>query len=600
MIDVITRAFRFLSPKEKVSLLIFLSSRAIVTVFDLLGILGIGLMSASIGLFLSEGSDPDRVFEFGTLVVPAISSKSITFFSLMILGLFIAKAALSMLLTHSLAHFLAKIEARSARVIVEKAFGVGLEASRIHSKDEVMFALQYGSPSAFGTVMNSLGVLVAEGFLFVMVFLTFVFVDPLTALFALAYFSLIALIIQLLVGRIMESTSRRIATSSVDSTSALGDLWEVSREAEVLGVEKNFFRRIYNSRLKVAGKSATQTVLSNSPRYVVETSLLIAVALFALSQAQKGDLASSAVTLGVFLTGGLRLTASLLPLQSAMIAIKQSAASARAALKIMEARPRVDSNNQPKAVSEHPVGALAIEMQNITFGFAAGQDSVLRDLTLSVRAGDQVALIGASGSGKSTIAEIILGLLEPQSGSVQLSGMSPQSIREIRPGIVSYVPQKPGVVSGTIVDNIALGVEPEDIDPERLEASIYQAHLRGLIQSLPLGMNTNIGKNKDELSGGQLQRIGLARALYTQPKLLIMDEATSALDAESEFEISKAINEMRGRTTVVLIAHRLNTVQHSDEVFYIEGGKVAASGKFQALLASNSSVRRLAELMGVQ
>jgi ABC-type multidrug transport system fused ATPase/permease subunit len=156
------------------------------------------------------------------------------------------------------------------------------------------------------------------------------------------------------------------------------------------------------------------------------------------------------------------------------------------------------------------------------------------------------------------------------------------------------------MVSGSIVENIALGVDKENADPVRLQKAIEDSHLSELIGSLPEGINTDLGKRKDELSGGQLQRIGLARALYTQPSLLVMDEATSALDADSENEINKALDEMRGKVTVILIAHRLNTVQRSDVVFLVEEGSVTASGTFPELLRTNKTVQNLADLMSIQ
>jgi ABC-type multidrug transport system fused ATPase/permease subunit len=156
------------------------------------------------------------------------------------------------------------------------------------------------------------------------------------------------------------------------------------------------------------------------------------------------------------------------------------------------------------------------------------------------------------------------------------------------------------MVSGTIAENIALGIDSKDVDKELLDKAISLAHLKDLVESLPNGVDTNLGKRKDELSGGQLQRIGLARALYAQPRLLIMDEATSALDAESEDEINKALDEMRGQVTVILIAHRLNTVQRSDIVFLMEEGKVTASSTFPELLKTNEKVQSLAKLMAIE
>ena len=218
---------------------------------------------------------------------------------------------------------------------------------------------------------------------------------------------------------------------------------------------------------------------------------------------------------------------------------------------------------------------------------------------MEIPAGSQVALIGRSGAGKSTIADVMCGLLPPSRGEVKLSvGMIHDADRPRQS--VSYVPQKPGLVSGTIANNVALGVPDNEIDSAKVRECLSRAHLMQVIDALPDGIDSDLGKLQDSLSGGQAQRLGLARALYTNPGLLVMDEATSALDAESESEIAKALEELRGSVTVVLIAHRLNTIQHADQVFLIEEGSVIDQGKFTDLVKRNRSVERLVELMEIK
>jgi ATP-binding cassette subfamily C protein len=236
----------------------------------------------------------------------------------------------------------------------------------------------------------------------------------------------------------------------------------------------------------------------------------------------------------------------------------------------------------------------------VTYRYPDAQVPAVEDLKFQVAPGQQVALIGPSGSGKSTIADLLLGLLNPSQGRVLIDGQSPEEVSKRNPGILGYVPQSPGMVRGSIAANIALGVAPEDIAPDRLTEAVNKAHLAELVESLPNGLDTDIGKRRNEFSGGQIQRIGLARALYSRPKLLVLDEATSALDAKSEDIINSALDQMRGDVTVVLIAHRLNTVQRSDVVFLIEQGRVSASGTFQQLVAGNKTVEHLAQLMSVK
>jgi ATP-binding cassette subfamily C protein len=589
-----------MKPRERAKFFIFLSFRAIVALLDLIGILAIGFLATSMALIITSGTQDKQAIQIGMIEIPAVTFDTLPIIAALILLLFITKAVLSILLTRQLAYFLARIEARSSRVIAKNAFGQGLEGSRLNSREEINFVVQNGSPSAFQNVMNSVGTLAAEGFLFALVITAFAVVNPAVAAGAIVYFGLIGLVIQVIFGKMMERTGVRLADATVEANSGLSDLGEVQREAEILGRQSFFFDKIYSSRLKAAGSYATQFVLSGMPRYIVETALIIAIAVFIIVQAYSGDIAASAATIGIFLSGGLRLTSSLLPLQSALLIIKQAIPPANRALDLLEIQEpaqELDSGNQPASVLGAP---LSVEIEEVSFAYQGSKSETLSQIDLSIPAGSQVAFIGVSGAGKSTLADLILGLLVPTNGRVFVQGDNPTSLIRINPGLLGYVPQKPGLVSGTIEQNIALGLDESEIDTNNIKRAVEDSHLAEFIGNLPEGIKTNIGKRKDELSGGQIQRIGLARALYTQPKLLVMDEATSALYAESENEINKALDDMRGKVTVILIAHRLNTIQRSDKVFLIEEGRITDSGSFQHLAEKNEVVRNLAALMAIE
>ena len=599
MLDVVKRSLDFMSSRERVIFFSFLSLRAIVALLDLVGILAIGFLATSMALFVTQGSDPSRSIEIGSLEIPAINLEGLPLVASLILVLFSAKAVFSVLLTRRLAHFLARIEAKAARVIAQKAFGKGLEGARLNSREEILYAVQVGSPSAFNNVMNSLGTITAEGFLFALVLSAFTLVNPAVALGAILYFGVIVFLIQFFLGRVMHKTGLKLAESTVEANSGLSDLSEVIRESAILGKQNFFIDRIYDSRLKTAGSAATQFVLSGLPRYIVETSLIIAIAVFIILQTFSGDIAGSAATIGIFLSGGLRLTSSLLPLQGALLIIKQAVPPAVRALDLLDLTQDLKLSQVSHVGSRNSDNPLDVSIKNLSFSYQGSKTEVIRTVSLEIPKGSQAAFIGASGSGKSTLADLILGLLNPTSGEVTVGGISPVDLINNQPGLLGYVPQKPGMISGTIAQNIAMGVAVADIDEAKLNSAVSDAHLGSLIESLTNGLNTDIGKRKDELSGGQLQRIGLARALYSMPKLLVMDEATSALDAESENEINKALNEMRGKVTVILIAHRLNTIQRSDNVFLLDTGAIVASGSFPDLLRTNETVKNLASLMSI-
>jgi ATP-binding cassette, subfamily B, bacterial PglK len=596
VLTIIRQSITFLTKRERLKYFLFLSMRGLLALLDLVGVLGIGVLSASIGLFVTQGSDPGRTLELGSISVPAVSYASLGVFSAAILAVFVTKAGLSLVLTKQLALLLARVESRAAKEIASRVFSDGVRAKEQKSRDELLFAIQIGSANAFGITLNAVGVLVAEGLLFALVLVTFAVFDPLSALAAIAYFGLISLVTQSLLGRVMNRTSQTIATGQVQATTAINDLWEVAKEAEVLGRKSYFFDRLFKAKIGISGKLATQTVLSSSPRHILETALLIAIALFALTQVQKADIVSSAVVIGVFLSGGLRLTASLLPLQGAFLMIRQAGPAAERALEILRAQTPVKRKSVADSTSFSPEKALEVNVKDVSFTYSGNTRPALIDISLSITAGSQVAFIGPSGAGKSSLGELILGLLTPDVGSVRVSGLPPYELRTSMPGIISFVPQIPRMVSGTIFDNVTLGIPRSEVNVEQVNMAIQAANLAEVIQQLPEGLETNLGSRHDALSGGQLQRIGLARALYSEPKLLVLDEATSSLDADSENKINQALIGLRGRTTVILIAHRLNTIQHSDQIFLLENGRVSTSGTFQEVLKASGTLKRLVNL----
>ena len=218
---------------------------------------------------------------------------------------------------------------------------------------------------------------------------------------------------------------------------------------------------------------------------------------------------------------------------------------------------------------------------------------------LEIATGSINAIVGPSGAGKSTLIDVMLGILEPQSGSVTISGTPPSSAIQKWPGAIAYVPQNAWINEASIAENIALGVPKKEINRARVLEVLDSAMLLELVESLPDNIDTLIGERGVGLSGGQLQRLGIARALYLNPKLIVFDEATSALDGVTENEISKAFSNMRESATVIIIAHRLSTIQGVDKLIYLEDGEVKASGTFDEVRKAVPEFHKQAGLMGL-
>jgi ATP-binding cassette, subfamily B, bacterial PglK len=605
MLQAVKASLSFLTRSEKTKLFSLIFFRALLALLDLAGILAIGFLVTSTAVALTSGAQTPKSLQFAGLEIPTVNSGTLPLVSAAVLSLFLVKAFLSIILTKKAAFFVARIEARAAKRIAEISFGGDLGDARKRSREEMMFAIQAGSPAAFNVLLNSINTFITESTLFIVVLAGFFFVDPIATLAAVVYFGLVVGVMQIFIGSMMSRAGEVNAQKSVQASTAISNLVAVFRELLVLGNRKKYINDIYQAKIASAESSATQYYLSGMPRYIIEAALLVGIALFVLSQALSGDIVRSAGTIGIFLSGGFRLTAALLPLQNALLTIKSIIPSAKTAHEILALNPELslDSERNSVEIESDSKGnglvPIGVEFKNVSYSYPNSKDTAVKNLNFSFQPGSQVALMGPSGAGKSTIADLVCGVIKPTTGEINLVEFDTNQKRKITRGSVSYVPQKPGLVSGTIADNVALGVESEEIDRMLVMQSLELSHLGTLIDELPAGIDTPLGKLQDGLSGGQIQRLGLARALYSRPGLLVMDEATSALDAESEFEIQKALTDMRGAVTVILIAHRLNTIQHADTVLLVEDGEVTDSGTFKDLQTRNQQVDRLVNLMKI-
>lgn len=250
-----------------------------------------------------------------------------------------------------------------------------------------------------------------------------------------------------------------------------------------------------------------------------------------------------------------------------------------------------------KVCSKVPV-ANSVSAINCRFSYSDKKVGFkIADISIDLPAGKISALIGPSGSGKTTLGLLLTGLLQPVAGQVVIDGLEARKYVADHPGRVAYLPQKPQVVSGTLAHNIALGVPDTSLDRVKLVSLIEDCQLSDLVSGFPNGLDEEI--SEFNLSVGQIQRIGLARALYTSPTFLLLDEPTSALDADTEDAISLTLGHLNGICTVLVIAHRLATISNLDNIFLIEDGKVTANGSFGFLKKTSRLVERQAELLGM-
>jgi ATP-binding cassette, subfamily B, bacterial PglK len=596
------KSLSFLSLRQRIHYFTLVSIRALASLLDILGIALIGLLAGvAANSFNSSKSLVLLGFSF-----PQFDQKSIILLVLCVLGIFALKAVIAISLAKAIAVFLAKVESEQSSVISRFLFTGSLMNFQRFNKSEITWAVMSSSSIAFSGLLTSLSILISEGTLLILVTLTFFVIDPVATIFVIVYFGIVIGIIQFAIGRALKKAGSDATLGSMQSMSVLNDVAAAFREIAVLNKSDFFINEFKLARFKLASSSGSATFLNGMPRYVVETALMLGVVIFVGFQFATGQLASGFVIVGVFLTGGVKIMASLLPLQGAVSSMKIQVEQSQLALELLseatqkkvertQTNPVIGPIEVPEERSTN--SGLEIKLEKVNFSYSQESEAALKDINLHVQSGQHIALIGPSGAGKTTLVDLILGLLKPTSGKITIKGVGDPSESMIKQGLVSYVPQRPGIIAGSIAENIALGVKPEEINHDQLQKCLRQAHLHDFVDALPEGVNTSVGSQANALSGGQIQRLGLARALYTSPRLLVLDEATSALDAISEAKISESLSNLGSEVTVIVIAHRLSTVQHSDNVFVIENGQISGSGSFSHLRKTVPMVAEYVKLM---
>ena len=600
MLDKIRTALNLLDSHNRHAVIAYAVARALLGVLDLFGILLMGLLLAQTTSVLTSQNSESEINS--PIDLPILNELTISQLALAALAAFIAKSILSTIFMKLMVNSLARAEFK----IATKLFGNSLSGKNQlllqRSKSDSVFSLTYSAGYGITDLLTVSVTIFSEAFLLLAITVAFAIVDLKITIIIAIYFLGIALLIQAVVGKQFQKAGTQYANSAVASSLLIENTVDAYREIVTLKKQNYFINKFNSPREKMAGSTATVQFLYALPRYIVESALMIGAVGLAAISVQSGEPVEAAQTLGIFLTGGLRIMASMLPLQNALGASRQLAARAEKFFDFAEALEEEilfdDSGYGMTKETELKSTSVGVKLSGVSFTYPNSTVAALSDINLVIEPGQLVAFIGPSGAGKSTLADLIIGINECSLGNIEYFSDETLSIHESSFQF-GYVPQSPGLVAGTIRENIALGVPIEDINKVALEKSITQSHLTDVIESLEFGIDTDLGSQSNSLSGGQLQRIGLARSLYVKPNLLVLDEATSSLDAESEAAVSSSLNELRGVCTIAVIAHRLTTVQNADMVFVVEQGRITAQGTFSDLVKTNDLVARYVELSEV-
>jgi len=365
--------------------------------------------------------------------------------------------------------------------------------------------------------------------------------------------------------------------------------------------QQKFLEDFVSTRQVATQAQGKATWLQQVPKASAEVGLVIGGAGLIGLQAWQSDAATGLSTLLVFLAAASRLTPSLLRIQTSFLSYRNSSGGAEITLRTMAALETADTEpiEIAEGASRSEYNSLEVEVSNLSFKYPDGNDEVLSNISLKIHPGSFVALAGSSGSGKTTLADILIGIYAGSTGSVRFNGTPNREWVKANPGGIGYVPQSPYILGGDFITNIALGIPEAEVDLKRIDEVIAKAQLTELVRSMPDGLHTDLSNFGSRLSGGEKQRLALARALYTSPSLLIIDEGTSALDGRTEFEVTRAILGLRNTLTIIVIAHRLASIKEADKIFLLDKGHLIASGDFKTLRENSKEFQEQVSYMNL-
>jgi ABC-type multidrug transport system fused ATPase/permease subunit len=599
----VKRILSILNKRDFAKLVMLTMAQIINSFLDLLAILLIGVVTAT--TFLSaQGKSPsfpsivENLFRITGLSESGFN-KQIGMIAAIAGLLLVAKSILSALITKRQFLFLGLRSAQFGVNLYRKILSQDYNKLSQITPSDVQFSVMRGTNSLFMGVIGSLSVIVNEIVFLLVMFSGLATVDLSLTIIALLYFSVLAFLLSKKFGVQIQSKSKRASKQNVGSESKVSEVISLIREVKLRGTTSKFVKDFEVSRMDNARISASIQFIPIVIKYWMEIALVLGALLLAGYQFVLFTAEEVVPTLVVFLTAATRVTPSILRIQNAYLTTRSSLGTGSIALDFIN---RFDSKDEKlgflgNVVSINQEEDTFIVVKNIEFSYE--NRAVIEDFSLSINKGDFVAIVGPTGSGKSTILNLIMGQLIPSAGTVRIEGMQAAEYASKFSGDIGFVSQEPVFFDTSIRENLLLGLKKENVNEDDLWRALEIAQVSQFVSELPDKLLTDVGSRGSKLSMGQRQRLSIARALLTRPKILLLDEATSALDAVTEHAISQALSRVKSDTTIIVVAHRLSTIRQAKTVAYLAEGRLICKGSFEEVRKRVADFDRAAEISGL-
>lgn len=607
-------ALALISRRDRRILILLIGIQAALSLLDLVAIAMLGIVVA-----LSASSLTGETPTFVATVLDRVelaNTEPLTLSLVLALtagALLVLKSIISYLLTRRTLRFLANRQAMVSGELAAHLLARPLLFIQRRSSQETAYALTSGVNATILGVLGNAVMIASELTLVVVLIAGLAAVDLIVTVFTIVFFVLIGLLLHKILANWAGSLGAKGAQVEVASYASVQEVIRTYREVSVVGRRSMYVDRFRGLRWQAASVQADLQIMSQVSKYVFEIALVFGGGLLAISQLLTRDAAAALAVIAVFLAAASRMMPSLLRMQASSLNIRSSAGTAEFTLALAKELEEEKSEG-PKTIildfetrrrvemglrEGHFEFVANVRLEQVELSYPNASVPAISGITLNVNPGTSLALVGSTGAGKSTLADLILGVLVPEAGAVTISGQEPSVAICQSPGAIAYVPQDISLVNGTIRDNVALGLPQDLVLDDRIWEALERAQLADFLSEQRDGLDTVVGEHGMRLSGGQRQRLGLSRAFYTRPKLIVLDEATSALDAETEQAVSQTLVDLEGDVTLIVIAHRLATIRHCDQVAYLDRGCITAIGTFAEVREQAPDFDHQAQLHGL-
>ena len=599
----IKKVLLLLDRKDRFKLFLVLIINTFLAFLDLFGVALIGITSAILIRGLQGLAAGDQVTSFLELLnLDGLPQRSL----LVLLGslaifFFILKTILSVYFLRRTLRYMSIRNAQISSSLVSKMLNRPVEKIFSKSIQHQIYNVTGGVERLVGGAVTSLVVIASDLVLLLVILIGLMLVDPVTSIGTFFVFTGIGFLLYFLLHKRVAILNSKFAYESIYFSQKVSEGINSFRDLFIKGGREFYVNEIRKTKMRLAGYDAEIKFLPNISKYTIEISVILGIAVVAGIQFYLFDSNRAIAVISVFLAASSRIAPAIIRLQHNVILVKSSLSAAKPTFDLIDELIGIEEleRNETVITTSHTNFLPNLKLENLKFTYTDSIDETIQGISLEISEGKFIAFVGPSGGGKSTLIDLILGLLAPSSGSITISGLTPVDAIKKWPGSIGYVPQDVFIENSTVKENICLGFNPESVSDDLVWQALQLADLSDFVKGLEGQLSYRISDAGKNLSGGQRQRLGIARALLTKPKIVIFDEATSALDAETENRVSESILKLTGECTVIFIAHRLSVVRSADMIYYIDKGKIISQGTFEELRSINADFNNQANFMGI-